>query len=40
MAKTVKTERASDSTITVHDQKLARGEGGELHQTASGKSPV
>jgi catalase len=40
MAKTVKTDRASDGTITVHDQKLARGEGGELHQTASGKAPV
>ena len=40
MAKTVKTDRASGSTITVHDQKLARGEGGELHQTASGKAPV
>ena len=40
MAKTVKTERAPDSTITVHDQKLARGDGCELHQTASGKTPV
>ncbi|MEO7718536.1 MAG: catalase, partial [Capsulimonas sp.] len=40
MAKTVKKERASDSTVTVHDQKLERGEGGELHQTASGETPL
>jgi hypothetical protein len=40
MAKTTKTKRAWGSSATVHDQKLARGEGGELHQTASGDIPV
>src|SRR6185503_21044323 len=38
MAKTTKSNRASGGTATVHDQKLDRGEGGELHQTASGKA--
>jgi catalase len=37
MAKTTKSNRASSGTATVHDQKLERGAGGELHQTASGK---
>jgi catalase len=40
MAKTTKSDRASGGTATVHDQKLDRGEGGELHQTASGKVAV
>ena len=40
MAKTTKSNRASSGTATVHDQKLDRGEGGELHQTASGKAAV
>jgi catalase len=38
MAKT--TKRAPNKTATVHDQKLERGEGGELHQVASGKTPI
>ena len=40
MAKTSKPSRASAGTATIHDQKLVRGEGGELHQTATGKAPV
>ena len=40
MAKTTKSNRASGGTATIHDQKLDRGEGGELHQTASGKAAV
>lgn len=40
MAKTTKSSRASAGTATVHDQKLSRGEGGELHQIASGKTAV
>jgi catalase len=40
MAKTTKSNRASSAAVTVHDQKLERGEGGELHQTASGKTAV
>jgi catalase len=40
MAKGTKTKRSSTGTATVHDQKLDRGEGGELHQTASGTIPV
>ncbi|AWM01065.1 catalase [Bradyrhizobium amphicarpaeae] len=40
MAKTTKPTRASAGTATIHDQKLVRGEGGELHQTATGKAPV
>ncbi|OMQ39874.1 catalase C [Ensifer sp. 1H6] len=27
-------------TVTIHDQKLRRGEGGELHQTAEGETPL
>src|SRR6476646_8929828 len=40
MAKTTKSNRASGGTATIDDQKLDRGEGGELHQTASGKIAV
>src|SRR6478609_3855688 len=38
MAKTTKSNRTG--TATIDDQKLDRGEGGELHQTASGKIAV
>ena len=31
---------ASAGSATIHDQKLRRGEGGELHQVASGNVPV
>lgn len=40
MAKTTRSNRVSSGTATVHDQKLERGAGGELHQTASGKTAV
>jgi catalase len=40
MAKTTKSNRVSGETATIYDQKLDRGEGGELHQTASGKASV
>jgi catalase len=40
MAKTTKTKYSSTGTATIHDQKLDRGEGGELHQIASDKIPV
>ena len=40
MAKTTKSSSANGGTATIHDQKLERGEGGELHQTASGKGSV
>ena len=40
MAKTTKSNRASGGTAIIHDQTLDRGEGGELHQTASGKRAV
>ena len=40
MAKAMKPNRSSGRATTVHDQKLDRGEGGELHQTASGKTTV
>ncbi len=40
MAKTTKSNRASVGAATVHDQKLERGDGGELHQTASGKMAI
>jgi len=40
MAKTTKSNRGSGGTATIDDQKLDRGEGGELHQTASGKIAV
>src|ERR1700755_777387 len=38
MAKSSK--RSSGKSATIHDQKLARGEGGELHQIAAGDVPV
>ncbi|SCX92378.1 catalase C [Rhizobium sp. NFACC06-2] len=31
---------SSSATATIHDQKLVRGDGGELHQTATGDEPV
>ena len=36
MAKSSKrvNDKAAAGTATIHDQKLIRGEGGELHQTA------
>ncbi|MBR0821469.1 catalase [Bradyrhizobium liaoningense] len=40
MAKTRKSARVPSNTPVVQDQNLARGEGGELHQIASGKTPV
>jgi catalase len=40
MAKTTKSNRASGGAATIHDQKLDRGEGGELHQTAAGKTAI
>ena len=38
MAKAKKSSRAS--AAVAHDQKLSRGEGGELHQISSGRTPV
>jgi catalase len=32
--------QSTGKLVTVHDQKLVRGEGGELHQTAQGDVPV
>lgn len=32
--------KAAGTAATIHDQKLQRGEGGELHQTASGSAEV
>ncbi|BCG87066.1 catalase [Mesorhizobium sp. 113-3-9] len=32
--------KPAGTAATIHDQKLQRGEGGELHQTASGATPV
>ncbi len=40
MANAKKANGSKDGVAIVHDQKLERGEGGELHQTASGKIPV
>ena len=40
MAKTTKPTASSTGTANLHDQKLTRGEGGELHQTAAGKTAV
>jgi catalase len=40
MAKTTNSTKPPAELATIHDQKLTRGEGGELHQTASGKDPV
>src|SRR6187200_1543812 len=39
-SKRVAARAAAAGTATIHDQKLERGEGGELHQTASGKGSV
>jgi catalase len=38
MAKSAK--HAASKSANVHDQKLIRGEGGELHQIAEGKAPI
>lgn len=35
-----KAVRPQTETVTVHDQKMARGQGGELHQTAEGEQSV
>jgi catalase len=35
-----KSNSAPSKSASIHDQKLTRGEGGELHQTASGDVPV
>ena len=40
MAKTSKSNDSTGKVATVHDQKLFRGEGGELHQIAIGDGPV
>ncbi|MDX3969114.1 MAG: catalase [Bradyrhizobium sp.] len=40
MAKSKKSAGPSVGTAAVHDQKLSRGEGGELHQIAAGKNDV
>src|ERR1700748_2089553 len=32
--------RSTENSATIHDQKLNRGEGGELHQIAQGDVPV
>src|SRR6201747_497534 len=43
MAKATKRATAQSApagSVTIHDQKLSRGEGGELHQTAQGDTPV
>ena len=43
MAKSTKQtagKNAAAGSATIHDQKLSRGEGGELHQTARGDIPV
>ena len=33
-------KNAAAGSARIHDQELSRGEGGELHQTASGDIPV
>jgi catalase len=38
--KRVNGKSAAAGSATIHDQKLERGEGGELHQTASGDVPI
>jgi catalase len=41
MAKSSKAKKVNGGGVaTIHDQKLDRGEGGELHQTATGKNSV
>ena len=34
--KTAKNSQPDGDQVTIHDQKLTRGNGGELHQTAGG----
>jgi len=40
MAKSTTRSSTKPATVTIHDQKLIRGAGGELHQTAQGDAPV
>ncbi|MEO9341221.1 catalase [Mesorhizobium sp. SB112] len=40
MAKSTRSSKPNESTATIHDQKLVRGNGGELHQTAKGDTPI
>jgi catalase len=42
MAKSTRSSSSTrgESTVTIHDQKLVRGNGGELHQTAEGDTPI
>ena len=40
MAKSSKSSGSRAGSATIHDQKLSRGEGGELHQVAHGDVPV
>jgi catalase len=40
MAKSSKRSGSTAKSATIHDQKLVRGEGGELHQIAKGDIPV
>jgi catalase len=35
-----KSSKAAANSATIHDQKLVRGNGGELHQIAAGDVPV
>ena len=35
-----KSSKSTATTAQVHDQKMARGNGGELHQLAEGETPV
>ena len=35
-----KSSKASTRLATIHDQKLTRGHGGELHQIAEGDGPI
>ncbi|NGN43493.1 catalase [Mesorhizobium sp. CGMCC 1.15528] len=41
MAKTSgRSDKASTASISIHDQKLRKGNGGELHQVAAGDTPI
>jgi catalase len=40
MAKSTTRSSAKPATVTIHDQQLTRGAGGELHQIAEGETPV
>ncbi|HEU4805886.1 MAG TPA: catalase [Nitrobacter sp.] len=40
MANEKTSKKSNGRTATIHDQKLERGEGGELHQVASGTEPI